>query len=155
MLGALRRAAPTWHGRDAAFISPLSSSHLDQGGIFSTDVWLHLVRGLLGIPRFVLLLPSAFKIPGAFGGWAAQGFGGCLLSHVQPGAVTGAGWHRQGVRSSHGMAQPARGCREALGSVCLAAPSFHCPGGIFLLLYSLDAALLWMEALREKAGESG
>lgn len=69
MLGALRRAAPTWHGRDAAFISPLSSSHLDQGGIFSTDVWLHLVRGLLGIPRFVLLLPSAFWRLGSAGFW--------------------------------------------------------------------------------------
>lgn len=29
------------------------------------------------------------------------------------------------------------------------------PGGIFLLLYSLGTALLWMEALREKARGAG
>lgn len=52
---------------------------------------------------------------------------------------------------------------EALGSVCLVAPSFPCPEKgmqpgwdcFFLLLYSLGTALLWMKVLWEKAGESG
>lgn len=49
------------------------------------------------------------------------------------------------------------GSGEALGSVCLVAPSYLCqgrgcsPGGNFVLLYSLGSALLWTEALREKA----
>lgn len=79
-----------------------------------------------------MLLPAAFNIPSAFGDLAAQGFGGCLLSHRDGSLV--AGWQlipRDGTAAGVRVAPsfPGRDAAQVGFSSCCIPWALPCCGG--------------------------